>query len=51
MSARQLQIQILFENALYISASDEPELLRLVFNDQYMFIGLNGIPMEFPSQV
>ena len=46
MSERELKIQIIFENALYISANEEPEILRLVFNDRFMFVSLDNIPIE-----
>ena len=46
MSAREFSIQIYFENALYISANEEPELLRVIFNDKYIFVGLNNVPIQ-----
>ena len=46
MTIRELSIQISFENALYISANEDPELLRVIFNDKFIFVGLNNIPIQ-----
>ena len=50
MSPRELKIQIYFKTALYISSNNEPEVLRLVFNDQFMFFSLDNLPIEFNDQ-
>ena len=50
MSERELKIQIAFNSALYISVNEEPEILRLVFNDRFMFVSLDDLPIQFDKQ-
>ena len=46
MTERELKIQISFDTAIYISVNDEPELLKLIFNEKFMFVSIDGLPIE-----
>ena len=50
MTERELKIQISFDTAIYISVNDEPELLKLIFNDRFMFVSIDGLPIELGYQ-
>ena len=47
MTERQILIQMNFEDALYVSANEQPDTMRVTFADKYMFVGTNNIPMNF----
>ena len=51
MTERELKIQIMFDTAVYVSMSSEPETLRISFNDQYMFVSQENIPMELSTEI
>ena len=50
MTERELKLQIIFDTAVYISMSGEPETLRITFNDQYMFFSQENIPLELSTE-
>ena len=50
MSQRELKIQVYFKTALYISSNNEPDVLRLVFNDEFMFVSIDNLPIEFSQR-
>ena len=37
----------MFSQAIYVSANEEPDILKVTFVDKYMFVGKNNIPIEF----
>ena len=41
---------MIFEEAVYVSANDEPDILKVTFIDRYMFVGKNGLPIEFGEE-
>ena len=47
MTPRELKIQIFFKTALYVSSGNEPEVLRISFNDKFIFVSQQDIPIEF----
>ena len=50
MTERELKLQIMFDTAVYVSMNNEPETLRITFNDQYMFVSQDNIPMELSTE-
>ena len=50
MSERLIQLQMIFEEAVYVSSNDEPDILKVTFIDKYMFVGKNGMPIEFADE-
>ena len=50
MTERELKLQIIFDTAVYISMSGEPETLRITFNDQYMVVSQDNIPLELSTE-
>ena len=49
MTSREISIQILFQEAIQVSANEEPDILRLTFIDKYMFVGTNNVPIELEA--
>ena len=45
MTKRSLNIQITFKTARFISMEAEPELLRLILRDRYLFVSNMNLPM------
>lgn len=46
MTKREITFQLVFKEALYISAHYEPDLIRIKFRDPYMFVGANALPIS-----
>ena len=46
MTERELTIQLSFKSALYVSSSGEPDTLKVVINDKFMFVSTQDIPIE-----
>ena len=44
-SGRTLSLKISFENPIYISAEEDPELLEIVIRDGSMFLSESGLPL------
>lgn len=38
MTKRSIRFELLFETAKYVSANEEPDRIRITFNDRYMFV-------------
>ena len=49
MTDRQILIQIIFETAIFVSANEEPDMLKVTFIDKWMFVGTNNLPIEFDA--
>ena len=51
MTKREIELQINFKTALYVSSNYEPDILRISFVDKYMFVGTNDLPIDFDLAV
>ena len=50
MTAKTIHLQMIFDEAVYVSSNDEPDILRVTFVDRYMFVSKNGLPIEFEEE-
>ena len=50
MTPRELKVQIYFRTALYVSSVNEPEILRLAFNDKFIFVSKQDVPLELENK-
>ena len=46
MNKRSLELQMTFENPLYISIQEESEVLAVTFNDGTAFLSEAGLPLS-----
>ena len=49
MTERKIFIQMVFNEAIYVSAKLDAEILRVTFVDKYTFVGRNNLPIEMDS--
>ena len=47
MDKRSLELQINFENPLYISMDAEPNYLKVIIRDGSLFLSEDGLPLNF----
>jgi hypothetical protein len=46
MTKKTLEIQVVFNNATYVSAEDVPEKIAIRINDPSLFVSEQGLPIE-----
>ena len=46
MTDQAVTFKLLFKTAMYVSASGEPDIIRITFRDPYMFIGENDLAIS-----
>ena len=51
MNQRSLEIQVTFQNPLYVSVQDESEQVEIKINDGTAFISSEGLPLELTSEI
>ena len=49
MDKRSLQLQIAFENPLFVSTEYEPEVLEIKISDGAIFLSVDGLPLQINS--
>ena len=45
MTETSIKFRMIFEKARYVSAFTDPEILRVIFRDPYIFVSKTGIPI------
>ena len=51
MNQRSLEIQVTFQNPLYVSVQGESEQVEIKINDGTAFISSEGLPLELTSDI
>ena len=51
MDERSVRFQLKFKNAIHVSANSEPDTLRVVFRDRFMFVGVNDLAIATRSHL
>lgn len=46
MTERDITFQLIFKEAIYVSAQYEPDLISIKFRDPYLFLGTNDLAMS-----
>lgn len=49
MTKRSVSFQLQFKTAMYVSAQEDSDLLRVIFRDPYMFVGENDLAIASKS--
>ena len=50
MTKRSLDLQIAFENPMYISMEEEHEMLKVTFNGGFLFVSEEGMLLDLPLE-
>lgn len=51
MQKRQLRLQLYFDNAMYVSANEEPDQLRITINDRSLFVSTTNMPLASIEEI
>lgn len=46
MTKRSVKFQLQFDQAVYVSTKEDPEILRVTFRDPYIFVGVNNLAIQ-----
>lgn len=46
MTKRSVTFKLRFEQAVFVSAKEDPEILRVTFRDPYIFVGVNNLAIQ-----
>jgi len=46
MTERDITFQLVFKEAIYVSAQYEPDLIQIKFRDPYLFLGTNDLAIS-----
>ena len=46
MTSTSFRFQVIFETAIFVSTSGEPDVIKITFNDPYMFVGENDLAIS-----
>ena len=50
MTKREVRLRLFFETAVYVSSKEGPDILKITFRDPYLFIGVNDLTINGPSE-
>ena len=45
-----LEIELLFDNPIYVSVEEEPELLQILIKDGSLFLSEEGLPLDLTTK-